>query len=145
MFNYLYFKWMQFTTAPAQNKGLQSTVQPSHVPSATGAAPNPIISQPRKRAGFSHKKCPPLCWKKSWRTNEKEQVFTTQAPLQYRIKVMWTDGFRMLPYTLPRVTRGRPFSQMSEIYILCLESFHSKNEKVHLTWNWKCVYTVSKI
>ena len=32
--------------------------------------------------------------------NKSLQPGTTQ----YRIKVIWTDGFRMLPYTLPRVT-----------------------------------------
>lgn len=29
-------------------------------------------------------------------------------------------------------------------YVLCLGSFHSKNERVHLTWNWKHVSIVQK-
>ena len=34
----------------------------------------------------------------------KKNTSLQPGTTQYRIKVMWTDGFRMLPYTLPRIS-----------------------------------------
>lgn len=96
----LYFKWMQFTAAPAQNTEFQSSLlmYPVHwcyqIPSfpnqekkKDSVIRNVLLSVGRRAEELTKK-------------NKSLQPGTTQ----YRIKVMWTDGFRMLPYTLPRVT-----------------------------------------
>lgn len=106
---------------------------------------NPIISHPRKKKGVLIISAPFAVGRRTKERTWKNQSLQPRTTKR-RIWVLQTDALAVQNATLylaKSYFEAVRFHRCLK-YVLCPESFHSKNEKAHSTWNWKCVYTVQK-
>lgn len=68
---------------------------------------NPPISHPRKKRNWTYNQCPFSTKRRAKELTRKNKSLQPGAT-EDRMWVRWTDGFRMPPCTLPRVTSRSP-------------------------------------
>lgn len=94
----------------------------------------PFLSFPtQEKKELNHNICPFSTGRRAEQLTEKNKSLQPGAT-ECRIWVRWTDGFRMPPclYLAKSYFEVAHFHRCLK-YALCLESFHSKNERVRLT------------